>query len=94
MVLLAVGGIAIPVLLLFLQRMVPEIMVTVAICSVLLFAVSVSLMTKVRAQDLMFGTATQVFPFLDTGFSMLINTRYSAVILMFLNSISQGSKSE
>jgi hypothetical protein len=56
-VLLTVGGIAIPVLLLFLQPMSRQIMSAIAIVFVLLFAVSVSMMTGARVQDLMFGTA-------------------------------------
>jgi len=56
-VLLTVGGIAIPVLLLFLQSMNRAIMATVALVFVLFFPVSVSVVTGARVQDLMFGTA-------------------------------------
>jgi hypothetical protein len=57
-VLLTVGGIAIPVLLLFLEQMNHQVMSVVALGFVLLFAVSVATVTGARPLDLMFGTAT------------------------------------
>ena len=56
-VLLTVGGIAVPVLLLFLQNMNRPLMSLVALAFVFLFAVSVAGMTGARHHDIMFGTA-------------------------------------
>lgn len=72
-VLLTVGGIAVPVLLLFLQPMNRAAMSIVAIGFVLLFTVSVAGMTGARVQDIMFGTAAQDHLLTDVGFDANIN---------------------
>jgi hypothetical protein len=55
-----VGGIAVPVLLLFLQSMSRAVMAIVAVTFVFFFCVSVSVVTGARVQDMMFGTAAWV----------------------------------
>ena len=56
-VFLAVGGLLVPVFLLFLVQMPRGVMASVALGFVLVFSVTMSVVTGARVQDVLVGTA-------------------------------------
>lgn len=54
----AVGSLLIPMFVLFLVPMSRGFMVAVALCFVMVFSITMSVVTRSRVKDVLFGTAT------------------------------------
>lgn len=84
-----------PVFVLFLVPLSREAMAWLVFGFVLVFAITVSILTEAETQGLLIGTATFVIhSFPSQSAVMLIRDRYAAIIATFLGNMNQGTSSK